>query len=618
MKRITLFIVFLVGTWLVFTARLFYIQVIDDRWKLSAENNVIRTLKIYAPRGEILDRNGKVIVANQVAYDLMVIPMQVQAMDTAEFCRLFAISKDFFVKQLEAARSYSRFKPSEFIRYIQAKDYAYLQEKLFLFPGFFFQKRTLRTYPYPAAANVLGYIGEVNEEIIERNPEYSRGDFIGVAGIEKSYEKYLKGKHGVRRILVDVRGREKGPYKGGIFDSLAIPGSDLVATIDIELQMYGEALMKNKRGSIVAIEPSTGEILMLVTSPSYDPNLLVGRDRNINYRKLYNDSINKPLYDRALLAEYPPGSPFKILQALVALQEGVIQPSTTFTCGGGFRAGSLFVRCKCGTNYPLPLLAGIYKSCNNYFCNTYKRIIDKYPNAPTGVEVWSRHMKSFGLGMYFDNDLPTGRKGLVPDSAYFNRSFRTNKWKTLNTISLGIGQGEMLVTPVQLANAAAAIANRGYYYTPHLIKKIDGKPITNPHYTKPKKTTVDSIHFPPVIEGMFQVFEQGTARASRIPGIELCGKTGTAQNPHGQDHSIFMAFGPKDDPKIAIAIFVENGYWGSRWAAPIASLIIEKYLTGKVERKDLEKRMMEGSLKDEYDRQLIKIFGQKLLTYQHQ
>lgn len=614
MKRITVFVIFLIAVWMAFTVRLFHIQIVDNSWKLSAENNVIRTLKVYAPRGEILDREGRVIVANQVAYDLMVIPMQVKEMDTAEFCRLFAISKAFFEKQLEAARNYSRYKPSEFIRYIQAKDYAYLQEKLFLFPGFFFQRRTLRYYPYTSAANVLGFIGEVDENTVKNNPEYSRGDFIGVAGIEKSYERYLRGKHGVKRILVDVRGREKGPYKAGLFDSLAVPGSDLMATIDIELQMYGEALMRNKRGSIVAIEPSTGEILLLVTSPTYDPNLLVGRDRNINYRKLYNDSINKPLYDRALLAEYPPGSPFKILQALVALQEGSIQPSTTFTCGGGFRAGSLFVRCKCGTSYPLPLQVGIYKSCNNYFCNTYKRTIEKYPDAPTGVEIWSRHMKSFGLGTYFNNDLPTGRRGLVPDSTYYNRKFRTTRWKALNTISLGIGQGEMLVTPIQLANAAAAIANRGYFYTPHLVKRIDGKPITDPHYTQPKKTTVDSIHFETVIEGMFQVFEQGTARASRIPGIELCGKTGTAQNPHGQDHSIFMAFGPKNNPKIAIAIFVENGYWGSRWAAPIASLIIEKYLTGKVERKELERRMMEGSLQDEYDRQMIRIFGQKLLT----
>ena len=340
----------------------------------------------------------------------------------------------------------------------------------------------------------------------------------------------------------------------------------------------------------------------------------MGRERNQNYWKLYSDSIEKPLYDRALLAEYPPGSPFKIVNALVALQEGVISGETTFSCRGGYRSGSLTVGCKCGTSGPIPLETGIYKSCNNYFCSTFRKTIEKYPTAPIGMEVWSRHVKSFGLGQFFNNDLATGRKGLVPDSTYFNKVFRTNRWKALSTISLGIGQGELRVTPLQLANVAAIIANRGFYYTPHLIKEIDNEPISDPHFTQPKYTTIDAQHFETVIAGMFQVYEKGTARLSRIEGVELCGKTGTAQNPHGQDHSIFMSFGPKDKPKIAIAIFVENGYWGSRWAAPIASLIIEKYLTGEVKRKDLERRMLEGSLEQEYNQQLVKKFGPNLAS----
>jgi len=611
-NRAQLLYFFLIVIGVVFISRLLYIQVIDPSYKLSAENNVLRKLKQYAPRGYIYDRNGKLIVANQIAYDLMVIPMQVKEMDTTAFCDLFKISEEDFKARLDKVRKYSRFKPSVFIKQIKSYEHAYLQEQMFLFNGFYFQKRMLREYPYSGASNLVGSIGEVSDVFIENNPSYEKGDFVGTSGLEKSYENYLRGNHGVRRILVDVYNREKGQYAQGQYDTLAQAGARLTSSIDIELQLYGEELMRNKRGSIVAIEPSTGEILLLVTSPSFDPNLLVGRERNQNYSILYSDSIEKPLYDRALLAEYPPGSPFKIVNALVALQEGAITETTTFSCGGGYRSGSLFVACKCGTSGPIPLEKGIFKSCNNYFCSTYRRTLEKYPTAPIGMEVWSRHVKSFGLGDFFNNDLATGRKGLVPDSSYFNRVFGTNRWKALSTISMGIGQGEMLVTPLQLANVAATIANRGFYYTPHLIKEIDNKPISDPHFTQPKYTSIEPRHFETVIAGMYQVYEQGTARLSRIEGIDLCGKTGTAQNPHGQDHSIFMSFGPKDEPKIAIAIFVENGYWGSRWAAPIASLIIEKYLTGEVKRKELEKRMKEGSLEEEYKKQFAKNFGPKL------
>jgi penicillin-binding protein 2 len=610
-RRAFLLISFILVVFMIFTGRLVYLQIFDDSLKLSAENNVIRRIKEYAPRGHIYDRNDRLIVGNQSAYDLMVIPSRVSGLDTASFCRDFQIEPEDLRKALKKATAYSRLKPSVVVKQMMHAEYASVQEKIVFYPGFFFQKRLLRSYQYDGAANLAGFIGEVSEAFVRNNPDYSRGDFYGVAGIEKSYESILRGKDGVRRIVVDVHNREKGRFEDGLYDTLPVPGSNLHATIDIELQRYAEQLMANKRGGVVAIDPNTGELLVVASSPTFDPNLLVGRDRNRNYYELFRDSIDKPLFDRALLAEYPPGSPFKIVNALIGLQVGAIHPNTRYSCGGGFRYGSLFVRCKCGTSHPLPLKAGIYKSCNNYFCTTYKGIVESYSTAPKGVQAWNQYVRSFGLGDFFNNDLPTGRRGLVPDSTYYNNVYRTNRWKAVSTISNGIGQGELLVTPLQLANIAATIANRGYYYTPHIVSKIDGKPITDPHFTEPKYSLVDSIHFETVIEGMFEVFEQGTARMSRIEGIEMCGKTGTAENPHGQDHSIFMAFAPKDNPKIAIAVFIENGYWGSRWAAPIASLIMEKYLTGEVLREAIEKRMLEGSLREEYDNQARRLEEQR-------
>ncbi|MCC5917364.1 MAG: penicillin-binding protein 2 [Cryomorphaceae bacterium] len=588
---------------LTFIGRVFYLQVIDDNLKLSAENNVIRRVKDYAPRGHIYDRENRLIVGNQPAFDLMVIPNQLAPFDTIAFCEIFQIQPRDLKRKLKAAFDYSRLKPSVIIKQIMHDEYARVHEQLIFYPGFFFQRRLLRSYMYTGAANMAGFIGEVSETFVRDNPQYSKGDFYGVAGIERSYEHILRGKDGVRRIVVDVHNREKGRFKDGMYDTLPDPGKHITTTLDIELQMYAEQLMANKRGGIVAIDPKTGELLLVVSSPTYDPTLMVGRDRTRNYSRLFSDSINKPLFDRALLAEYPPGSPFKTVNALIGLQEGAITAHSHYSCNGGFRFGRLFVRCKCGTAGPIPLKKGIYKSCNNYFCNTYKNIIERYPTAPIGLQKWNEYVHSFGMGEFFNNDLPTGRKGLVPDSTYYNRVYRTNRWKAVSTVSNGIGQGELLVTPLQLANLSAIIANRGYYLTPHIVSAIDGEDINDPHFTVPKYTMVDSIHFETVIEGMYQVFEQGTARFSKIEGIEMCGKTGTAENPHGQDHSIFMAFAPKDNPEIAIAVFIENGYWGSRWAAPIASLIMEKYLTGEVERKHIERRMLEGSLVEEYAKQ---------------
>ena len=575
--------------------------------------------KVYPGRGLIYDRNGKLLVGNQSAYDIMVVPIQVGEMDTTEFCQLLGITKELFKTKLSEAKAYSYRKPSVFVKQMSKEHYISLQEKLYSFKGFFPQKRILRDYAYNSAANVVGFIGEASDRFLKSNPSYKKGDLVGITGIEKSYERVLRGHAGVQYKMVDVHNRVKGKFDGGKYDTLPDPGADITSTIDIDLQKYGELLMSGKRGSVVAIEPSTGEILTLITSPNYDPELMVGRERTKNYSRLYLDSIEKPLFDRGLLAEYPPGSPFKVVQALIGLQEGTLTPNTAYTCHHGFHYGRLHVACHCGTGYPINLRTGISKSCNNYFCTTFKNIIEKYPNAHEGMDAWSQHVKSFGLGKFLNNDLPTGRRGFVPDAAYYDRAFGYTGWKAVSAISLGIGQGELLVTPIQMANMTAAIANRGYYYTPHILKKINDQPNDDPNYTEPKYTTIDPEHFDVVVEGMFDVFEKGTARGSRLKEIEMCGKTGTAENPHGQDHSIFVAFAPKDDPKIAMAIIVENGYWGSRWAAPIASLMIEKYLTGEVTRPQVEKRMIEGDLSEEYQKQLeAKYDKEKLIADREQ
>lgn len=609
MSRRYLFYFLIVSVALTFSARLFYLQIVKEEYKLSALSNVVRKEQIYPGRGLIYDRNGKLLVGNQSAYDLMVIPAQVREMDTLKFADLLRIDLNDFRKRLKKAKAYSYLRPSVFMKQISREQFAFVQEQLFQFPGFYAQKRILRAYPYQAAANVVGFIGEASPQFIKSNPGYFQGDLIGKTGIEKAYEESLRGRTGVRYQLVDVHNRTKGSYENGAYDSLPIPGMDLMSTLDIDLQIYGEKLMQNKRGSVVAIEPSSGEILALVTSPNYPPDLLVGRERSRNYTNLYLDSLSKPLFDRGLLAEYPPGSPFKVINALIGLQEGVISPQSAYTCHHGFHYGSLHVACHCGTASPISLRTAISKSCNNYFCQVFKEIIEKYPAAQAGMDAWSKHVKSFNMGRFLNNDLPTGRRGFVPDANYYDNSFGYTGWRAVSAISLGIGQGELLLTPIQMANMTAAIANRGFYHTPHIVKAIDGKPIDDPNFREPKYTTIDSVHFATVIDGMFDVFETGTARGSRLENITMCGKTGTAQNPHGQDHSIFVAFAPKEKPKIAIAIIVENGYWGSRWAAPIASLMIEEYLTDSISRPNLEKRMFEGDLSEEYRQQLGKIYG---------
>lgn len=612
MPRKYLFYFFFGTVGLVFIIRLLYLQVLKEDYKLSALNNVTRIERVYPGRGLIFDREGRLLVGNQSAYDLMVVPNLIEDFDTLSFCRLTGIPLEDFERRLSRAKRHSYYKASTFIKQVSKEQFARLQEQMHRFKGFYPQKRILRSYPYAAAANVLGFIGEASPRFLENAPDYRRGDLVGMSGIEKSYEQSLRGRAGVNYLMVDVHNRVKGKLQEGVYDSLPVPGKDLTSTLDIALQDYGEQLMQNKRGSVVAIEPQSGEILSLISSPSYTPELLVGRARSANYSRLYNDSINKPLFDRALLAEYPPGSPFKVINALIGLQEGVIRADSRYTCHHGFHYGSLHVACHCGTHYPIDLQTAISKSCNNYFCQVFKGIIEKYPSAQEGMDAWSAHVKSFNIGRFLNNDLPTGRRGLVPDGAYYDRNLGYTGWKAVTTISLGIGQGELLMTPIQMANMTAAIANRGYYFTPHIVKEIGGQTINDSNFTQAKYTSIDYEHYETIIEGMFDVFESGTARGSRLEQIQMCGKTGTAQNPHGQDHSIFVAFAPKDNPQIAIAVTVENGYWGSRWAAPIASLLIERYLTGNpTSRPLLEQRILEGDLSPEYNEQLERIMALK-------
>jgi len=603
---------------IIFTLRLFYLQVIDDTYRASPLNNAAIKVKYdYPNRGYIYDRNGVLLVANQPSYDIMIIPRDVKPLDTLEFCNLLQISKNDFLKKFNRAKRYSTRIPSVFLAQLSKNNYAYLQEKMQNFKGFYIQKRSLREYPIQSAPNVLGYLGEVNEDFLKKNKYYQLGEIIGVDGIEKQYENILRGIKGVKYIQRNRFNKEIGPYKEGKYDTLATVGKDLTLTLDIKLQQYGEQLMANKRGGIVAIEPSSGEILALISMPTYDPNRMVGRKRSKNSVLLFGDTINRPMFDRSLSAQYPPGSPFKIINALIALQEEVITPETHFYCSGGYKYGrsaKSFMRCHCGIYAsPIKLDRGIYKSCNSYFANTYKKIIEKYDKASDGMNAWNKHAKSFGLGNFLGYDLPAGRKGLIPDAKFYNRYYPAGSWRASTTISNAIGQGEILTTPIQLANMTVAIANKGYFYTPHLLKKIDGKSIEIEAYTKPKKTSINSKHFEPIIEGMFNVFEKGTARGSKVKGIEIGGKTGTAENfisVHGkkvqfEDHSVFIAFAPKDNPKIAIAVYVENGYWGSRWAGPIATLMIEKHLNGSTIRPWVEKRMFEGSLQEKYDQQLL-------------
>ncbi len=586
---------------IIFVVKLFALQVVDSSYKFSADNNSQRYVTQYPARGLIYDRDGDLLVYNEAAYDLMVNPAQLASFDTIALTGLLGIEPEQLRESLIKARNYSRYKPSIILKQLSSKKYAVLQEKLYQFPGFFVQPRTLRTYSDSVAAHLFGYVGEVDNKAIQDNPYYQMGDYIGISGIEKAYEKYLRGKKGVNIYLVDVHNNIKGAFADGKYDTAAVFGQNLVSTIDIDLQRYGEQLMQNKTGSIVAIEPSTGEILSLVSAPTYDPDLLVGRVRTTNYKKLANDTL-KPLFNRALMAKYPPGSTFKVINALIGMQEGVIGYNSKYYCDMGYYAGSLHVGCH--SHYsPLNLPQSIQNSCNAYYCNAFRKIIDdpKFPTVDDGFNNWRNHVISFGFGDKLNIDLLNEASGFVPQTSYYDRYYGDNRWKSLTIVSLAIGQGELGITPLQMANMTAAIANRGYYYTPHVIKEIQNLPMINPRFTRRFNTTIDTTWYGTAIEGMELAVNGGTgstARIAKLDDIIVCGKTGTAENPHGEDHSIFIAFAPKDNPEIAIAVYVENAGFGSTYAAPIASLMIEKYLKNEISarRKWIEQRMLNADI----------------------
>ncbi|MDR6300572.1 penicillin-binding protein 2 [Mesonia maritima] len=607
MRRILPYILIIISGF-VFVGRLMYLQIFDDSFELLSQSNAVKIEYDYPQRGYIFDRNGDLLVSNQPSYDIMAIPREIKPFDTLEFATLLSITPKQLGEQLDKAKIYSPRLPSVIVPQLTKSEYAYLQEKMRKYKGFYIQKRSSRDYQVDIAANVLGYISEANQNEINNNQYYQAGDLIGRQGVEKQYEELLRGIKGVKYIQKDRFNSEIGPYKKGIYDTLPEKGKDITLTIDAKLQAYGEKLMKNKRGGIVAIEPESGEILSLITAPSYDPSLLVGRKRSRNFTKLWYDSISKPLIDRGLQAMYPPGSPFKALTGLIALQEGVIDTKEKISCNMGFSYGRSS-RMGCHSHIsPLNMTPALAYSCNSYFAKTYRRIIEKYDSAPKGMDAWHDHLNSFGLGDFLGYDLPIGQPGRIPDGNYYNRWYPDNRWSASYTLSNGIGQGEIATTPIQLANTTAAIANRGWYYTPHILKEIEGEPIEMKEYTTKNYTTIDKENFDPIIEGMHGVYKYGTASFLQIPDIEVCGKTGTAENytkldgkkVQLTDHSIFIAFAPKENPKIAIAVFVENGYWGSRYGGRIASLMIEKYLKDKITRTDLEEWVLSHSLEEEY------------------
>lgn len=581
---------------LVYLFKLFSLQVLDEDLKKSADNNVLRYVTQYPARGKVFDRNGKLLVYNEAVYDLMVVPGQVsKSIDTAEFCRLLNITQDSYVERFTKAKDYSRIKASVFVSQISKEDYAHIGEILYRYPGFYFQIRTIRHYPQAIAAHTLGDIGPIDKKQLDADPYYKRDDYVGQSGIEKFYEKELRGKKGLKVVMVDVHNREKGSYLDGALDSLPVPGKDIYLGLDAELQAYGEQLMNGKIGSIVAIEPKTGQILAFVTSPTYDPNLLVGRVRGKNYLDLLNDP-STPLLNRAISGTYPPGSTFKMVNGMIALQSGSIVPATQFHCNG---PSSSPIKCTHHHGSSPDLANAIENSCNPYFYEAFKTTINnpKFGGIKKGFDYWCQMTYKLGLGHTFDTDIPYERPGNIPTVEYYDRMYR-GSWNSVTIRSLGIGQGEILVTPLQLANIAVVVANEGYYYPPHLIRAFGDSTAIPERMTTRMETGIEARHCKVIKAGMQSVFEgsHGTARGSKIPGITAGGKTGTAQNPHGDNHSIFIAFAPVEDPKIALSIIIENGGYGSTWAAPIASLMMEKYIRGYTERPNVEERMMKGTI----------------------
>lgn len=576
----------------IFIVRLAFLQIFDSTYHKLADQQALRQVTQYPARGLIYDRNGELLVYNEAIYDMMVIPKMVKNLDTALFCKVVGITRQDFLDKMEKARKYSPYSASPFMKQISKEEYGAWQSHLYKFHGFYVQQRTLRIYQRPIAAHVLGYVGEVNDKDIENDHYYRQGDYIGKSGLEMSYETVLRGIKGKKIMHVDVHNREIGPYLDGAHDTMAVEGGNLYTTLDASLQEYAESLMANKRGCIVAIEPSTGEVLALVSAPCYDPNLLVGRKRGENYLQLLQD-ISKPLFNRALQAQYPPGSIFKVAQAMTALNLGVITP------GQGFPCDKSLVGCH-GHPSARSVQEAIKMSCNPYFYFTYRRIIQQgkyksiYKDSQYGLTVWHDYMQRMGFGTRLGIDLPNVKSGNIPDTAYYNHWYGKERWAFSTIYSNSIGQGEVEVVPLQMANLACIVANRGYYYTPHLVRYYGPDSTRNEEFYQKHDTGIKPAYFEIAAKGMYDVVHGagGTAHRANIPDIDICGKTGTAQNI-GKDHSVFISFAPKDNPKIAVAVYVENAGAGGVWAAPIASLVIEKYIKGEVSRKDFEKMYRE-------------------------
>lgn len=583
---------------LIYTLRLFELQLSDSSYKANADSNAFVNKTIYPSRGLIYDRKGKLVVYNQPAYDLVMVPHDVQDFDTIDFCNTLQISRATFdecIERMKSKHGYSPYTEQTLLQHLTPQDYARLQEKLYRFPGFYFVRRILREYNYASAANVLGDIREVNSDDLDRDSYYKPGDYTGDLGIERSYEPYLRGVKGQEVLIRDAMGKIQGHYKDGALDRAPVPGHDLKLGIDIELQAYGELLMRNKVGAIVAIEPSTGEILALVSSPGYDPALLVGKNRGKNYGHLASDPL-KPLFDRAIQAAYPPGSTFKPTQGLIFRQEGVVNLSTMYPCSHGYYNRGMHVGCH-GHASPINLLDALGTSCNSYFCWGFYHMIEnkrRYGSHAAAFEVWKRYLVSMGYGYKLGIDLPGESRGFIPNAAYYDKNLGAGHWVANSIISVSIGQGEVLATPLQIANLCATIANRGYYITPHVVKNIVGLGILK-KYTARHYTAINPKFYVDIVEGMRRSVEGGTSHRAHIPGIQVCGKTGTAQNPHGKDHSVFMGFAPMDKPRIAIAVFVENAGFGATYGVPIGTLMLEKYLTGKITNTAMEREMLNSS-----------------------
>ena len=586
-------------------SRLFIIQIVDEKYKIDASNNSMVYSIIYPPRGIIDDRNGKILVGNKIAYDLLVTPKEVEAFDTLALCEALDISPEFVrgkMKEYYRDRRRIGYQSVVMLKQMTPERYMKFAEIAYKFPGFRGQARSIREYPYNAGGNLLGYVSEVDQDFIRKHEGYSAGDYAGKTGIEATCEPYLKGEKGYNIYLRNSHNKIEGSYRDGEMDKEAVPGKNITTTIDAELQHYGQMLMQNKVGSLVAIEPSTGEILTLVSSPGIDVDMLA--DIGSHYNEILANPY-KPMFNRAVQSAYPPGSVFKLVNGLIGLQEGVFTPETEYPC----RMGYFFGRNKLGCHdhrSPLDFEESIMMSCNAYYCYVLRGILenDKYASVAEALDAWNRYVESFGFGRKLGSDFPSELGGFIPDSKYYDRVYGEGRWKATNVISLSIGQGEIGCTPLHLANLCATIANRGFYYIPHLIKdseevSIDGK------YKERQYTLVDTSYFPEVIEGMYRAVNSGygsggTATIAAVDGLEICGKTGTAQNPRGDDNSVFICFAPKDNPRIAVAAYVENGSFGARWAAPIASLLVEKYLEGDIRgnRKALEKRILDGNLMD--------------------